>query len=47
MMKRRDFSAADYFVNRAAATACWNSVCIAAVMSPLVVTVKNIPGDAR
>jgi hypothetical protein len=37
----------DYFVSRAAATACWNKVCIAAVMSPSVVTVKNIPGDAQ
>ena len=38
---------ADQCVNLAAATACWNSVCIAAEISPSVVTEKNIPGDAQ
>ncbi len=36
-----------HFVSRAAATACWNSVCIAAEISPSVVTEKNMPGDAQ
>jgi hypothetical protein len=36
-----------YFVRRAVEMACANSDCIAAVMSPSVVTVKNIPGDAQ
>jgi hypothetical protein len=37
----------DYFVRRAVEMACANSDCMAAVMSPSVVTVKNIPVDAQ
>lgn len=34
-------------VSRAVVTACWNNACIAAVMSPSVVTEKNSPEDAQ
>ena len=44
---RGEIGRAGYFVNRAAATACWNSVCMAEVISPSVVTEKNMPGDAQ
>src|ERR1700685_405811 len=36
-----------YLVRRAVEMACANSACIAAVMSPSVVTVKNMPVEAQ
>src|SRR3984893_10211545 len=37
----------DHLVRRAVEIACANSACIAAVMSPSVVTVKNMPVEAQ